>query len=321
VPKAAAAVLEVDWRQIKRWGIDPKQLPSDTVFAFRSPTFWQAYRNVALGGGAIIAMLSGLVVTLLLERQRRRIAEIAVQKQHTALAHVSRLAVAGELTAAIAHEINQPLGAVQTNADTAEVILQAGGDQREDLLRLVGRIRNDIARASEVIRRLRALLAKHETRRRPLDLNLVLADVQAFLRAELQRRDMTLALRPAANPARSVGDETQIQQVLINLILNSVDALTNAPADQRVILVRVESAAAAHLVSVTDQGSGLPAGDLSQLFESFFSTKRTGMGLGLSIARNIVEAHGGTIRAERGPNGGAIFRMSLPAPDAAEITS
>ena len=182
VPEAATSVLEVDWRQIKRWGIDPAQLPHDTVIAFRPPTLWQAYRNAALGAVTIILLLSALVASLLLERRRRRTAEIAVQKQHLALAHASRLAVAGELTAAIAHEINQPLGAVQTNADTAEVILQAGGDRREDLLRLVGRIRNDNLRASEVIRRLRTLLARHEARRQPLDLNVILTDVEAFLR-------------------------------------------------------------------------------------------------------------------------------------------
>jgi signal transduction histidine kinase len=316
VPQAAVSVLEVDWRQIKRWGIDPAQLPPDTLVAFRPPTLWQAYRNVVLGAATTIVLLSGLVASLLLERRRRRSAEVALQKQHLALAHASRLAVAGELTAAIAHEINQPLGAVQTNADTAEVILQAGGDRREDLLRLVGRIRNDNLRASEVIKRLRALLARHEAQRQPLDLNVVLSSVEAFLRSELQRREMTLTPRSAATPARILGDETQIQQVLINLIMNAMDALTNAPVGRRLILVEVERAAGINSVSVKDQGPGFADGDLSKLFDSFFSTKKTGMGLGLSIARSIVEAHGGTIRAERGPSGGAVFHVELPAHEA-----
>jgi C4-dicarboxylate-specific signal transduction histidine kinase len=245
-------------------------------------------------------------------------AESAVQQQHLALAHASRLAVAGELTAAIAHEINQPLGAVQTNADTAEVLLQAGGDRREDLLRLVGRIRSDNLRASEVIKRLRTLLGRHEARRLPLDLNAVLSDVEAFLRPELKRRDMALALRSAAAPACILGDETQIQQVLINLILNAMDALAETPPDRRLIAVQVERAAGTNIVSVKDQGPGFADSDLSKLFDSFFSTKRTGMGLGLSIARTIVEAHGGTIRAERGANGGAAFHVQLPSHDASE---
>ena len=318
MPAAAASVLQVDWRQVKRWGIDPEQIPPDAVVRFRVPTLWQAYRDAVLSAVTIILLLSGLVASLLLERRRRRMAESAVQQQHLALAHASRLAVAGELTAAIAHEINQPLGAVQTNADTAEVLLQAGGDRREDLLRLVGRIRSDNLRASEVIKRLRTLLGRHEARRLPLDLNAVLSDVEAFLRPELKRRDMALALRSAAAPACILGDETQIQQVLINLILNAMDALAETPPDRRLIAVQVERAAGTNIVSVKDQGPGFAESDLSKLFDSFFSTKRTGMGLGLSIARTIVEAHGGTIRAERGANGGAAFHVQLPSHDASE---
>jgi signal transduction histidine kinase len=320
MPEPPASVLRVDWRQVKRWGIDPKQIPPNAVVSYRPPTLWQAYRNAVLSAVTVILLLSGLVVSLLLERRRRHTAEAAVQKQHLALAHASRLAVAGELTAAIAHEINQPLGAAQTNADTAELLLEAGGDRREDLLRLVGRIRNDILRISEVIKRLRAMLARHEARRQPLDLNAVLIDVEAFLRPELKRRDMALALRSAAAPARILGDETQIQQVLINLLMNAMDALADTPLDRRVIVVQVECAAGTNMVSVTDQGSGFADGDLSKLFDSFFSTKRTGMGLGLSIARTIVEAHDGTIRAERGPSGGAIFRVKLPSLDASQST-
>jgi signal transduction histidine kinase len=167
MPRAVASVLQVDWRQVKRWGIDPDLIPPDAIVSFRPPTLWQAYRKAVVAAVTLILLLSGLVVSLLLERRRRRTAEIAVRKQHTELAHASRLAVAGELTAAIAHEINQPLGAAQMSADAAELILQAGGDRRADLLRLVGRIRNDTLRAGEVIKRLRNLLARHEARRQP----------------------------------------------------------------------------------------------------------------------------------------------------------
>jgi signal transduction histidine kinase len=318
MPKTNPSALRVDWRQIKRWGIDPEHIPTDAIVSFRPPTLWQAYRNAVVGAVTIILVLSGLVVSLLLERRRRLTAEIAVRKQHTELAHASRLAVAGELTAAIAHEINQPLGAAQTNADTAELILQAGGDRREDLLRLVGRIRSDTLRASEVIKRLRTLLARQETRRQPLDLNVALADVEVFLRPELMRRDMALALRPTATPARILGDETQIQQVLINLIMNAMDASADVPVDRRTIVVQIEFATGTYSISVKDQGSGFVDGDISKVFDSFFSTKRTGMGLGLSIARTIAEAHGGTVRAANAPGGGALFHVELPADDASE---
>jgi signal transduction histidine kinase len=317
MPDSNPSALQVDWRQLKRWGIDPELIPPDAVVSFRSPTLWQAYRNVVVGAVTVILLLSGLVVSLLLERRRRRTAEIAVQKQHTELAHASRLAVAGELTAAIAHELNQPLGAVQTNADAAELILQAGGDRREELLRIVARVQNDTLRASQVIKRLRTLLARHEARREPLDLKVALADVEVFLRPELKRRDIALALRLSATPARVLGDETQIQQVLINLIMNAMDASADASPDRRTIVVQLEFAAGAYSILVKDQGSGFADGDVSKLFDSFFSTKRTGMGLGLSIARTIVEAHGGTIEAENAPGGGAVFRVHLPAYNAA----
>ena len=115
---------------------------------------------------------------------------------------------------------------------------------------------------------------------------------------------------PRRTPARILGDETQIQQVLINLIMNAMDASADAPADRRMIVVQVESAAGAYLISVKDQGSGFADSDLSKLFDSFYSTKRTGMGLGLSIARTIVETHGGTIRAESAPRAAARYFMS-----------
>ncbi len=150
---------------------------------------------------------AALIVALLVERRRRRTAETAIQKQRTELAHASRLAVAGELTASIAHEINQPLGAVQTSADAADLILQAGGDRRDDLLRIVTRIRRDNLRASDVIRRLRALLAKHEPERQPFDLNAALSDVDALLRAEARRRHANLELRLA--PRRCVSPATR----------------------------------------------------------------------------------------------------------------
>ena len=316
MPESNPSSLQVDWRQVKRWGIDPAQIPPDAIVSFRPPTLWQAYRNAVMGAATVILLLSGLVVSLLLERRRRRTAEIALEKQHTALAHASRLAVAGELTAAIAHEINQPLGAAQTNADTVELILQAGSHRRDDLLRLVGRIKNDTQRASEVIKRLRTLLARQEARRAPLDLNAALADVEVFLRPELKRRDMALVLRPAPTPARVLGDETQIQQVLINLIMNAMDASADRPVERRTISVQVQCAAGTHTIDVKDQGPGFADGDSAKIFDSFFSTKRTGMGLGLSIARTIVEAHGGTIHAENASGGGAVLHVQLPACDA-----
>jgi signal transduction histidine kinase len=155
VPRATLALphvmpnqLTIDWRQAHRWGIDDAQIPDDAIVHFRRPTFWQAYRSLAIAIAAVVLIQAGLIAALLLEQRRRRRAEVAVQVQRSELAHASRLLVAGELTASIAHEINHPLGAILASADAAELMLQSGVDRREDLLRIVTRIRRDDLRAS-----------------------------------------------------------------------------------------------------------------------------------------------------------------------------
>ena len=313
LPKTSPMALRVDWRQVRRWGIDEKQIPADTVVYFREPTFWDAYRNVAIITATIILLLLALIATLLLERHRRRAAESAVQGQRAELAHASRLAIAGELTASIAHEINQPLGAILTNADAAELLLQSGVDRREDLRRILADIRRDDLRASDVIRRLRVLLAKRELERRPFDLNETVGDVATLLSPEARRRQVALDASPATPAAYVVGDKIQIQQVLINLVLNAMDAVADVRGDRRAVVVSVAKSASGVSIMVRDRGQGIAPEHLPKLFDSFFSTKQKGMGLGLSIARTIVEAHAGRIWAENGAGEGAVFHVDLPA--------
>jgi C4-dicarboxylate-specific signal transduction histidine kinase len=269
------------------------------------------YRNVAIATALVIALQTVLIGALLVERRRRRKAEGAVLEQRTELAHASRLAVAGELTASIAHEINQPLGAIQTSADAADMILQAGGDRRDDLLRIVSRIRRDNMRASDVIRRLRSLLARHAPEQTSFDLNGAMNDVATLLFAEARQREVALELRPAPMPARILGDETQMQQVLINLVLNAMDAVADLPPERRTVVVTIGQTPQAVALTVRDHGHGITVENLPKVFESFFSTKKKGMGLGLSIARTIVEAHGGRIWAENAPGEGASFHVEL----------
>jgi signal transduction histidine kinase len=312
LPKAEPAALRVDWRQVRRWGIDEATVPADTVVSFRQPTFWEMYRGEAILVAVIFLLQMALIVALLVERRRRRTAQLAVQKQRTELAHASRLAVAGELTASIAHEINQPLGAILTNADAAELLLQSGADRLDDVRRILGRIRADDLRASQVIRRLRTLLAKQEFERRPIRLAETLADVAELLRTEARQRRITLEWPTAVPAAEIVGDSVQIQQVIINLVLNAMDAVAELPEAARVVTVTVAQAAGGVVVTVRDQGPGVGAENIGKLFESFFTTKARGMGLGLSIARTIVEAHGGRIWADDGLQEGAQFHVQLP---------
>jgi signal transduction histidine kinase len=305
--------LHVDWRQVQRWGIDEKLIPADAVVHFRDPTLWEAHRAAVMVVISVFLIQTILIVSLYVERRRRAAAESTTQMLNTQLAHASRLAVAGELTASIAHEINQPLGSVQTSADAADLMLQARPERDEALIRIVTRIRSDNTRASEVIRRLRTLLAKQAPERRPFDTRVAITDVAMILRPEAERRKVTFNVQSLSLPAIIQGDQTQIQQVLINLALNAMDAVTGLSDDRRLVEVSVTQARSTIVITVRDHGPGVSMENLPKLFDSFFSTKQNGMGLGLAIARSIVESHGGRIWVENGEPLGAAFHVELHA--------
>jgi signal transduction histidine kinase len=318
LPTSTPTTLHIDWRQAQRWRINENMIPGGTIVHFKEPTLWEAHRTDVLIALSVILLQTALIAALYLERRRRSAAESTTQNLNTQLAHASRLAVAGELTAAIAHEINQPLGAVQTSADAADLLLQSGEDRREDLLRIVTRIRRDTVRASDVIRRLRTLLARHEPERHQFDVAAAIAEAAMILRSEADRRKVTLDARPAFPPVYVAGDQTQIQQVLINLVLNAMDAVAGQPENRRHIEVSIERLAGNIRITVLDRGHGIAIETLPKLFDSFFSTKQQGMGLGLSIARSIVDAHGGRIWAENRDGHGAAFHVELPGAAVAE---
>jgi signal transduction histidine kinase len=217
------------------------------------------------------------------------------------------------LTGAIAHEINQPLGAILSNADAADLLLASGADRRDELRAILADIRQDNVRASEVIRRLRALLAKQPVDWHPFALNDAVRELEPVLRAEARRRGVGFELRLAPTATILVGDRVQIQQVLINLALNAMDAANGLPEARSAVAVSVERDADRLALVVRDRGHGIAPEHLPQLFDSFFTTKPRGMGLGLSITRTLVEAHGGRIWAESSPGAGAVFRVEWPA--------
>jgi hypothetical protein len=188
LPEAMPVAMNLDWRQVRRWGIDEKLIPNDAVVHFKEPTFWEDHRNEVGIAAAVFLLQAALIGWLLAERRRRRWAEHAEQNHRSDLAHASRLAVAGELTGAIAHEINQPLGAILSNADAADLLLASDTDRRDEVRQILADIRRDDLRASEVIRRLRALLGKHEVERQPFSLEEAVSDIGPLLHAEARRR-------------------------------------------------------------------------------------------------------------------------------------
>jgi signal transduction histidine kinase len=255
---------------------------------------------------------AGLISALLREHRRRRLAEVQSRQRMAELARVIRFSTAGELTASIAHEINQPLGSILTNAETADAILQSSSPDIAELKDIVKDILQDDRRASEVIRRMRSLLTKAPFELKSLDLNDVARETVEFLSALAVARKVELIslITPDALPI--LGDRIQLQQVILNLVVNAIDAMADMPSENRIISIRTSRVEDFAELSVSDRGSGIPEDKLKEVFEPFFTSKAEGMGMGLSIARTIIEAHHGLISARNQVHGGASFRIRLP---------
>ena len=239
-----------------------------------------------------------------------------VEEAHRDLIHASRVAALGELTASIAHEVNQPLGAILSNAEAAELLLESESPPLDELRKILADIRNDDVRAGEIIHHIRLLMRKRALKRGSLDVNELSAEVVRLMETEVQRRNVSLNTEFTAAPATIFGDRVHLQQVLMNLILNGMEAMADIPAAERRLYVRTASNGQRRVeISVTDSGRGIPPEKLPRLFDSFFTTKENGMGLGLAIARSIIDAHHGRIFAENNSDGGATFRFDFPVSD------
>jgi len=239
-----------------------------------------------------------------------------VEEAHRDLIHASRVAALGELTASIAHEVNQPLGAILSNAEAAELLLESESPPLDELRKILADIRNDDVRAGEIIHHIRLLMRKRALKRGSLDVNELSAEVVRLMETEVQRRNVSLNTEFTAAPATIFGDRVHLQQVLMNLILNGMEAMADMPAAERRLYVRTASNGQRRVeISVTDSGRGIPPEKLPRLFDSFFTTKENGMGLGLAIARSIIDAHHGRIFAENNSDGGATFRFDFPVSD------
>ena len=312
VPPIEFSTPKYDWRQLQRWNISESRLPPGSEILFREPTVWQQYWWEITLIAAIILLQAGLISALLNAHRRRRLAEVLSRQRTKELAHVNRFSTAGELTATIAHEINQPLSSVLTNAETAKLILKSSPPDVEELNSIVDDILRDNQRASDVIRKIRGVMRKAPFDPKKLDFNEVVNESVEFLSALGVGRKIKLKslLAPVALPI--IGDHIQLQQVITNLVVNAMDAMANTPSENRVVSIRTSRVENLAQLSVSDRGPGIPEDKLNAVFEPFFTSKADGMGMGLSIAHTIVEAHHGLITVKNRDRGGASFRIRLP---------
>jgi two-component system sensor kinase FixL len=250
----------------------------------------------------------------------RKQAELDYQLQSMELARVGRVALLGELAASLAHEVNNPLGAMVTNASAGQRMLLRGQMGTEELHELFADIISDGHRAREVIQGIRNMVRKSEASHSLVAMGEIIRDLLRIVRADATARNVSLVAQVDAETATVMGDRVQLLQVLLNLTMNAFEAVNVVRKDARRIVIRVERLDDGQIcVGVRDSGPGFPAGIADQLFEPFFSTKAEGTGMGLAIARTIIEAHGGTLSATNCDDGGAIFSVCLP--EATEATS
>ena len=267
--------------------------------------------NLALAvAGITFIILACASVASLFERKR---AEEALRQAQTDLAHVTRVTTLGELTASIAHEVNQPLAAVVTNAEACLRWLDRGTPNLDEARRALERIIEDGNRAGEVIRHLRALSSKTETEKAPLDINDVVNEVIALVQHQLLSHRVSLRTELAPALPMVLADRVQLQQVIINLVINGIEAMQPVTDRPRELVIRSHLVEAQQvLVVVKDCGVGISAENADQLFNAFFTTKSSGMGMGLSICRSIIEAHGGRLSGSGDVGPGATFQFALP---------
>ncbi|MGO4833579.1 sensor histidine kinase, partial [Rhizobiaceae sp. 2RAB30] len=285
-----------------------------TIVSFKEETLWEQYWAETVTALAVVALQGLVIAGLLLERRRRTAAEREARARLIEVVHLNQSATAGALSASIAHELNQPLGAIRVNAEAAEVILKSDKPDLQLIHQILADIRDDDQRAGDIIVRLRGMLKKRgEIELQEFDLNDAIGSAIQILRPEAERRSVVVTYDKTEEALPIKADQVHLQQVVLNLATNAMDAMLEDGSAERNLLFQTRRTEASRVeLSISDTGRGIPVEKLASVFDAFYTTKPTGTGLGLSIARAIIETYGGKIWADNRPEGGAVFRFVLP---------
>jgi signal transduction histidine kinase len=302
-----------DARALQRWSLDERLLPSGCDVRFADRPLWRQYpRQIALTLAVLVGQ-SLLIVALFAQRRRRRLAEAESQTRLSALAHMNRSIAMGGLAASIAHELNQPLGAIYNNVGAAQLLMKADPPDLKEVAEILNDIKLDNKRASEVLARIRNMLRKTAAVVEELDLNETIGETMQLLAAEASAKGVSLAADLEPGLSKVSADRVQVQQVIVNLALNGIEAMHDRSVEKRQMTIRSRRFDDKRAeVSVSDSGIGIDADMLPRIFDAFVTSKPSGMGLGLSISRGIVEALGGRLVAANLAGGGARFHFTLP---------
>lgn len=305
--------LLFDWRQLKRWSVDEDKLPTGSIVRYRELSQWEQHKKAIIGIVVIMLSQTFALFVIIIQSRRRQRAEKESQKLRDERAHITRVLAMGEIAASLAHELNQPLSAIRTYAQAAQRFLGNVPAEPDEAGKALAGIIAGNRRAEEVITRIRMTLKKEPVKQSCLNIQNVIQEVIVLLRKKAEEENVSLRLRFANDLPLITGDRIQLQQVLFNLIINGIEAMTEQESGSREIRILVaKEKSEAVMVSVQDTGIGINEKEVEKMFDAFHSSKVNGMGMGLSISRSIIEDHGGRLWAAPNPDKGSTFSFTVP---------
>jgi signal transduction histidine kinase len=312
VPPQVTGEPIFDWRELRRWHIPENRLPPGSSVLFRGPSLWEEHKVTALAAVGALFLQSLLIMWLLYERRARQRAELESRRNLALAADANRRETISALGTSIGHEFGQPLSAILHNTQALQMMVTANQAPPDVTKEILADIKAAAIVATDIFERHRTMLRSHQLQKQPIDLHAVIDESLALVAHDMMARRIEATLNLSSTPCVIDGDRVLLGQVFINLVRNAMDALDETPPSKRRIIIESAVRAADVDISVRDAGPGLPTEIIGTLFTPFVTTKTNGLGIGLTIAQRIVEAHAGTIAARENVNGGATFTVTLP---------